>query len=65
MTIGRNLAEKDIENNVNQAKNLLREGKKDEAKNELRKKKVKEERIKSIDTMFISSKKRFKYSKTH
>ena len=54
MTIGRNLAEKDIENNVNQAKNLLREGKKDEAKNELRKKKVKEERIKSIDTMFIS-----------
>ena len=54
MTIGRNLAEKDIENNVNQAKNLLREGKKDEAKNELRKKKIKEERIKSIDTMFIS-----------
>ena len=54
MRMGRNAAEKDIENNVNQAKNFLREGQKDEAKNELRKKKIKEDRIKNIDTMFAS-----------
>ena len=54
MRMGRNAVEKDIEKNVNQAKNFLREGQKDEAKNELRKKKIKEDRIKNIDTMFAS-----------
>ena len=54
MIMGRNVIEKDIENHVNQAKNFLREGQKDEAKNELRKKKIKEDRIKNIDTMFVS-----------
>ena len=54
MRTGRNTAEKNLEKYVNQAKNFLRDGQKLEAKKELTKKKAKEEKIKAIDTMFIS-----------
>ena len=54
MRTGRNTAEKNLEKYVNQAKNYLRDGQKLEAKKELTKKKAKEEKIKAIDTMFIS-----------
>ena len=54
MRTGRNKANINLEKYVNQAKNFLRDGQKLEAKKELTKKKAKEEKIKAIDTMFVS-----------